>query len=212
MLTALDSRNSTGSAPATKGGRRADGDAASRCPYGDRKATMVAAAPRAARSRSNRGAAARAIGRDLGFDPAGGLGPRWGGAGRQKSFDAARKVSTAVILPDGQRFLNLEAPGQTVELQLFDDVFHPFQGGTTFIFTPGDAFDVVHGSKAQGSDHDAVSLSGASVHGSTVITDPVTDDARRPAGGSTAELESARRNRWVGLGQIRAQPSLTKAR
>lgn len=93
--------------------------------------------------------------------------------------------------------------GQTIDLQPFADVFNGKQASNTFVFSPGDGLEVIHGFEVGGAGHDTIELPSSDfrnfaavlrntgdVGGSAFITDPKTGDAIRLAGVTTAELKA----------------------
>ena len=98
---------------------------------------------------------------------------------------------------------DVDASARTVDLQPFDDIFNRGRGDTQFVFSPGDGLDVIHGFRVGGAHHDTLELPSSDfrnladvlrhtgdVGGSAFITDPVTGDAIRLAGVTTAELKA----------------------
>ncbi len=147
-------------------------------------------------------AGGQAVSADPGFSLSGAVGLN-GRTGKEKIFDANQQVSIILFQSDGQRFVAVQAPDQTVDLQPFDVVFNGRQGGNTFVYNPGDGIDVIDGFKAGGADHDTLALPSSDftnladvlrntgdVQGSAFITDPKTGDAIRLAGVTTAELKA----------------------
>lgn len=117
-------------------------------------------------------------------------------------IQADRAVDLA-IATIGARDVSVGSPGRTVDLRPFGIVENHRQADTTFVFGPGDGLDVVHGFKLGGADHDTIDLPSADfdnlaavfhatgdVRGSAFITDPMTGDAIRLAGVTTAELKA----------------------
>ncbi len=113
--------------------------------------------------------------------------------------DRAVELAVATI---GSRVVSVGASGRTVDLRSFGIVENHHQASTAFVFGPGDGLDVIHGFKLGGADHDTIALPSADfanlaavfrntgdVGGSAFITDPMTGDAIRLAGVSTAELK-----------------------
>ena len=73
----------------------------------------------------------------------------------------------------------------------------------SFVFSQGDGLDVIHGFKVGGAGHDTLELPSADftnlaavlhntgdIQGSAFITDPLTGDAIRLAGVTTAQLKA----------------------
>ena len=114
--------------------------------------------------------------------------------------DRAVELAVATI---GSRVVSVGAPGRTVDLQPFGIVENHHQASTAFVFGPGDGLDVIHGFKLGGADHDTIALPSADfanlaavfrdtgdVGGSAFVTDPMTGDAIRLAGVTTAALKA----------------------
>ncbi|MGI4764569.1 MAG: S8 family serine peptidase [Janthinobacterium lividum] len=123
---------------------------------------------------------------------------------RQDSYtaDGGTLLSRTAFQSSGSRVLSLAAPGQTVALQPFDVIADHQQPGMTFVLSAGNGLDVIRGFKLGGADHDTIALPSSDfanlaavfhntgdVGGSAFITDPVTGDAIRLAGVTTAELK-----------------------
>lgn len=92
---------------------------------------------------------------------------------------------------------------QVSTLKPFADVFNHNRPNKEFVFSQGAGLDVIHGFKVGGANHDTIELPSADfrnfagvlrntgdVQGSAFITDPVTGDAIRLAGVTTAELKA----------------------
>ena len=93
--------------------------------------------------------------------------------------------------------------GQAVGLQPFGDIFNHKKADVSFVFSQGDGLDVIHGFKVGGAGHDTLELPSADftnlaavlhntgdIQGSAFITDPLTGDAIRLAGVTTAQLKA----------------------
>lgn len=117
-------------------------------------------------------------------------------------IQADRAVALAVATI-GAREVSVGSPGRVVELRPFGIVENHRQAGTSFVFGEGDGLDVIRGFKLGGADHDTIALPSADfadlaavfratgdIGGSAFITDPVTGDALRLAGVTTAALEA----------------------
>ena len=117
-------------------------------------------------------------------------------------IQADRAIALAVATINS-REISVGAPGRVVDLRPFSIVENHYQAGTAFVFGPGDGLDVVHDFKLGGADHDTIDLPSANfadlaavfhatgdVGGSAFITDPMTGDAIRLAGVTTAALKA----------------------
>ena len=128
-----------------------------------------------------------------------------GSFARQDSYgaDGSTVVSRVAFQSNGERFVDVGARGQTVDLQPFDIVFNHGKADTQFVFHPGDELDAIRGFKVGGPGHDTLELPSSDfrniadvlrntgdIGGSAFITDPVTGDAIRLAGVTTAELKA----------------------
>ena len=130
-------------------------------------------------------------------------------AGFQLDTNAAGQlvVEWTASAGDGQQLdydvYDVDTAARTVNLQPFDDLFNRGRGDTQFVFSPGDGLDVIHGFRVGGAHHDTLALPSSDfknladvlrntgdVGGSAFVTDPVTGDAIRLAGVTTAELKA----------------------
>jgi len=123
---------------------------------------------------------------------------------RQRSYTADGSAETAVTTfrEDGSRRVNVQAAGQTYNSYQSDIFANHGEPNNSFVFDPGHGLDVVRQFKADGIDHDTLSLpdldfgnsvaealrNTQDVSGGTLIIDPVTSDAIRLTGVSKAQL------------------------
>ena len=117
--------------------------------------------------------------------------------------DGSQVIGTTNYHRDGSRTVDVGADEQTFQTDFFTTFHNGSAPDNTFVFSQGHGLSVVDGFRANGTDHDTISLPSAdfsnfadvlrntqNTAGGAVITDPVAGDTIRIAGVNKAELRA----------------------